>query len=261
MEVSTPFRQNLRRRSLLNVSAVSSPLRKSTVGGADVSLLEPADDEKERTNRRSMVAMQRRLTNITSSSMSPLVDSNPIIDESQIKDHLRICTKLYTENRISAKNAWQLHVIDVMRKIASTDNANVLQVAGSSLDIGAKVYGLRVDDVHAKGLQLASSMAKSNEKQTNEENEEDGNTSLDQQQRKRSAKKKTKKLAADKRNVVIKEEKNLYGSIKHVESVVFSTKENIDVSATDNLFTHKLPTNPASHQFMLLYVFIQKYLV
>jgi hypothetical protein len=98
MEVSTPFRQNLRRRSLLNVSAVSSPLRKSTVGGADVSLLEPADDEKERTNRRSMVAMQRRLTNITSSSMSPLVDSNPIIDESQIKDHLRICTKLYTEN-------------------------------------------------------------------------------------------------------------------------------------------------------------------
>jgi hypothetical protein len=189
MEVSTPFRQNLRRRSLLNVSAVSSPLRKSTVGGADVSLLvvnqlsqykvllslylkEPADDEKERTNRRSMVAMQRRLTNITSSSMSPLVDSNPIIDESQIKDHLRICTKLYTENRISAKNAWQLHVIDVMRKIASTDNANVLQVAGSSLDIGAKVYGLRVDDVHAKGLQLASSMAKSNEKQTNEENGE-----------------------------------------------------------------------------------------
>jgi hypothetical protein len=59
-----------------------------------------------------------------------------------------------------------------MRKIASTDNANVLQVAGSSLDIGAKVYGLRVDDVHAKGLQLASSMAKSNEKQTNEENGE-----------------------------------------------------------------------------------------
>jgi hypothetical protein len=59
-----------------------------------------------------------------------------------------------------------------MRKIASTDNANVLQVAGSSLDIGAKVYGLRVDDVHAKGLQLASSMAKSNEKQINEENGE-----------------------------------------------------------------------------------------
>ncbi|RZC40771.1 condensin complex subunit 2-like, partial [Asbolus verrucosus] len=121
------------------------------------------DDEHERSNRRNMVAMQRRLTNITSTNSSPLIEINQITDEVEVKDHLRICTKLYTENKISIKNAWELHIIDIIRKITLADNANVLQVAGSSLDI-----------------------------------------------------------------------------------------KNIELSATDNLFTFKLHTNPASHQFMLM---------
>lgn len=138
-----------------------------------------------------------------------------------------------------------------MRKIASTNTANVLQIAGSSLDIGAKVYGLRVDDVYAKGLQLASSLSKIKENENSQVDEQIDDT-MEQETRKRSSRKKVKKLAADKRATIDREEKGLYAPIKQKESIVFGTKENIDISAVDNLFTHKVPVNPETHQFQLL---------
>lgn len=48
--------------------------------------------------------------------------------------------------------------------MSKKQSINTLQVASTSLDIGAKVYGLRVDDLHAEGLKLANSMARFAEK-------------------------------------------------------------------------------------------------
>lgn len=42
-----------------------------------------------------------------------------------------------------------------------------LQIAGTSLDAGAKVYSIRVDDIHLHGLQLANSMARADNKLKN----------------------------------------------------------------------------------------------
>lgn len=36
----------------------------------------------------------------------------------------------------------------------------MLQVAGNSLNIAGKVYGLRVDDLHTESLKLASSLGR-----------------------------------------------------------------------------------------------------
>ncbi|RZB39033.1 Cnd2 domain containing protein, partial [Asbolus verrucosus] len=210
METSTPHSyKDLRRRSLLNTTIVASPLRRNTLGSPHpVVPLDQGrnDDEHERSNRRNMVAMQRRLTNITSTNSSPLIEINQITDEVEIKDHLKICTKLYTENKISIKNAWELHIIDIIRKITLTDNANVLQVAGSSLDISAKVYGFRVDDIHTKGLQLVSSMSRNNsEKESVQDADEDGNKTTTDTQNKQRSTKKRKKLTSDNKNTIDKE--------------------------------------------------------
>lgn len=156
--------------------------------------------------------------------------------------------------RISAKNAWQLHVIDVIKKIARNDTKiNVLQVAGSSLDIGTKVYGLRVDDVHSKCLQLVNTISKNDERQAqlNDGNETNDRT-MNPEERRANTRKKAKKLTADKKNIIDREGKTIFAPIKKIESVVFATKENIEVSATDNLFTNKLHIDPSSHKFMLL---------
>lgn len=41
-------------------------------------------------------------------------------------------------------------------------NKDSLQVAGTSLDVSAKIYGIRVDDIHTEILKLASNMARVN---------------------------------------------------------------------------------------------------
>lgn len=50
-------------------------------------------------------------------------------------------------------------MIDIIKRITSGDTENIFQVAGTSLDIGTKVYSLRVDDIYERGLKLVSKMS------------------------------------------------------------------------------------------------------
>ncbi|EFA00571.1 Condensin complex subunit 2-like Protein [Tribolium castaneum] len=241
-ENATPPRRDALRRSVLNFS---TPLRKSTAASATPSM-EPHDEEKERSGRRSMVVLLKRLSSIP----SPSVETGHLLSEREIQDQLRICTKLYSENRISSRNAWELHIIDAIRKIVSQNQANLMQVAGSSLDVGSKIYSLRIDDAHNKAIQLASNVGKSDRKQA--QAAEDDNVTENPREKRRQVRKKVLKILADKKTIIDEEGKSLFGPIKPMESVVFATKENIEVSAIDNLLTSKVPVNPASHKFMLL---------
>lgn len=63
--------------------------------------------------------------------------------------------------KINTKNAWKLQIIDLLKPLCEkSGNKDTLQIASTSIDICAKVYGIRVDDVHSNGLKLASSMAR-----------------------------------------------------------------------------------------------------
>lgn len=68
--------------------------------------------------------------------------------------------------KITTKNAWKLVIIDLLKPICQKVSQDTLQVAGTSIDISAKVYGIRVDDIHSDSLKLASNMARMSEKQT-----------------------------------------------------------------------------------------------
>jgi len=57
----------------------------------------------------------------------------------------------------------------------SKGKSDVLKVAGNSLNIAGKVYGLRVDDLHTESLKLASSLAR-NFASKKKGNNDDGNT-------------------------------------------------------------------------------------
>lgn len=49
------------------------------------------------------------------------------------------------------------------------DNPDILKVAGSSLEVAGKVYGIRVDDLHAAGLKLASTLARNDSKKSTQQ--------------------------------------------------------------------------------------------
>lgn len=53
-----------------------------------------------------------------------------------------------------------MEIIDLLKPICQKVSKDTLQVASTSIDISAKVYGIRVDDIHSDGLKLASSMAR-----------------------------------------------------------------------------------------------------
>lgn len=68
-------------------------------------------------------------------------------------------------------NAWSLKIIDYLHKVANKES---LQVAGTSLDVSARVLGVRIDNVHTEGMQLASSIIKSANKPSEEHGTENG---------------------------------------------------------------------------------------
>lgn len=61
-------------------------------------------------------------------------------------------------------------------------------------------------------------------------------------------KKKAKKRVNNRQKCTIEsDDKKLFASFKEVEVVTFNTQEDIDVSATDNLFSMKQFINPSTH--------------
>ena len=83
----------------------------------------------------------------------------------QLSEHYANCMKLSAENKINAKNAFHLQLIDYMtemmrKKASDMDN---FQAASCALDASAKIYAYRVDSVHNDTLKLAGGVGKTNE--------------------------------------------------------------------------------------------------
>ncbi|CAH0547136.1 unnamed protein product [Brassicogethes aeneus] len=247
----TPLRSNdLRRRTLLQTRIMASPLQRSVPNNPTLNM-EIVNDESERLNRRSLVDMQRRLSNIPQ-LQSPLNESTKFLGEQEMKDHFQICTKLFSENKITTKNAWQLHIIDLLRHMSQKSNSDTLQVASTSLDISAKVYGIRVDDIHSDGLKLASSMARASEKQLPQISNIDDNFECNDEKSQEKKIKKKKRLTSGDKNTISKDPSSLIAPLPILESVFFSTRTNAESNAIDNLFTNTLKMDNSGYKFMLL---------
>lgn len=190
---STPKSSNSRKRtSLLRELYSNSSVNaaNSTSSATDVSI-QQTNDELERSHRRSEVGRQRRLSEaqIQSSPSTPVNYTN----RQELVEQMQTCIKMHLENKINKNNAWNLRIIDMMqvmmRKAYGTEK-DALPLGTSALDLSAKVYGIRVDDIHHQGLKLASTMTRlGNQEQGNSDSQDDG---VDQQPGKnRKAKKQT----------------------------------------------------------------------
>ncbi|XP_008978310.3 condensin complex subunit 2 isoform X1 [Callithrix jacchus] len=127
------------------------------------------DDEKERLQRR-----RSRVFDLQFSTDSPCLLASPSsrsIDVSatipkftntQITEHYSTCIKLSTENKITTKNAFGLHLIDFMSEILKqkdTEPTN-FKVAAGTLDASTKIYAVRVDAVHADVYRVLGGLGK-----------------------------------------------------------------------------------------------------
>ncbi|XP_050080254.1 condensin complex subunit 2 isoform X1 [Anopheles maculipalpis] len=155
-------------------TSTSTPLRKS-----DASRLfrtpqsvvrEPAnDDEAERRNRRSVATLN---------------DSSMAAEENE---NIKMCLKLYSDNKMSKDNAWSLTIIDSFATLMARHSKSLqnFQVAGSTLEASTKVYGLRVDSVHTDVMRMCSELTRQtaramNNNPADEDDPEDGQGAGDQ---------------------------------------------------------------------------------
>uniref|UniRef100_A0A6J0SLG3 Condensin complex subunit 2 n=1 Tax=Pogona vitticeps TaxID=103695 RepID=A0A6J0SLG3_9SAUR len=128
------------------------------------------DDEQERKRRR-----RSRVVDLQFSTESPLslqspsskqaetsLPAIPQLSNAQIADHYSTCIKLSTENKITTKNAFGLHLIDYMTEILKQKDSELtnFKVAAGTLDASAKIYAVRVDAVHADVYRVLGGLGK-----------------------------------------------------------------------------------------------------
>ncbi|XP_005505306.2 condensin complex subunit 2 isoform X1 [Columba livia] len=129
------------------------------------------DDERERLQRRRSKAADLRLGSIDSPQAvsSPLTrqveawqPALPQWTNAQISDHYSTCLKLSTENKITMKNAFGLHLIDYINQILKQRNSELtnFKVAAGTLDASAKIYAMRVDVVHTDTYKVLGGLGK-----------------------------------------------------------------------------------------------------
>lgn len=231
MNTSTPLNNPSRRRLLQN--SIDSPLTNNL------------NDEAERSSRRLEVSK----SSTNSGQNEAVIFTRP--DEA--KKHLDICTKLYAENKINAKNIWHLQVIDALQSLSKKKQDNILQIAGPSLEIGAKIYGMRVDEVHAATLRLARSMARHNPEESDGEGsgaEEDKATGDMNETLQKKKKKKCRLMKA--KNCVAKDQESLLAPVPKLTPVLFSDRTAADMNTIESLCTNILPMHKYGHELMLL---------
>ncbi|XP_030647673.1 condensin complex subunit 2 [Chanos chanos] len=134
------------------LSATSTPLLDSLQGN---------DDEQERRQRRRSKVTD--LHGIADSSINDSVGHSatgtpaavPKLSTAQISEHYSTCIKLSTENKITTKNAFGLHLIDYMADILKQKDSELnFKVAAGTLDASTKIYAVRVDAVHADAYRV-----------------------------------------------------------------------------------------------------------
>jgi len=92
------------------------------------------------------------------------------LSNAQLAEHYQHCLKLSAENKVSAKNAFNLQLIDWMaqaivkkRKHGMEGEVDMsdFQIAAGTLDASTKIYAFRVDSVYNDVFKLASGLGQS----------------------------------------------------------------------------------------------------
>ncbi|NXT35519.1 CND2 protein, partial [Pelecanoides urinatrix] len=152
-------------------AASPAPRSLSSTGTPVLAECPGNDDEREKRQRRRSRAADLQL----GSTDSPLGLASPAPRQAeawlpalpqwtnaQISDHYSTCIKLSTENKITTKNAFGLHLIDYMTEILKQKDSELtnFKIAAGTLDASAKIYAVRVDAVHADTYKVLGGLGK-----------------------------------------------------------------------------------------------------
>lgn len=156
----------------------------------------------------------------------------------QVRDGIAECIKLNTQNKINIKNAFSLSMIDFMMYMVKNRDEGLgnLQVASTTLDVSAKIYGLRVDSLHHDTMKMVGHFDQQEKDNKDEEadndNENGSINEMNQPERKKKKKKSSTKILVTIESLQCKPEKI------SLEPPMFG---DTDCQTTDMLYEAMLP--------------------
>ena len=230
---------------LTNSQSPVSPLRRRSsiipAASVDVSGTEN-DDEAERKTRR----LEKQVPQVVPSkdkrrSLSLSLASGEL-SNLQIAEKVSQCMKLSVENKINTKNAFSLEMIDFMNTLIKKKDPKMsnLQVASTSLDVSAKIYGFRVDRVHQDVMKMMGGMNLQEKKKDRErDQEDDADNQENEGQEDNGAKVKKKKKKRSKQQIISNVD-FLRGVVETVNPTSLMMDEQ-DSQTTDMLYQARLP--------------------
>jgi len=167
--------RRLKRRSSLGLTGRKDTTAETTPAEVNtpVPFTQATDDEEERRARN----IQRRHRHLEAGmSDSPELQRQDSagrrsvgagsggglssLTAAQLAEHYNNCIKLSAENKISAKNAFNLQLIDYMASMIKKKESDMdnFQVAAGTLDASTKIYAYRVDSVYGDTLKIAGGL-------------------------------------------------------------------------------------------------------
>ncbi|KAM9393042.1 condensin complex subunit 2 [Pholidichthys leucotaenia] len=164
------------------------------------------DDEQERRQRRRSRVIDLQSSNDSACNESASHSSVgtpaaiPKLSNAQISEHYSTCIKLSTENKITTKNAFGLHLIDYMADILKQKDSEPtnFKVAAGTLDASTKIYAVRVDAVHADAYRVLGGLgAETKPGEDHEPKEEDKGNEGDEVTAKQPKKKRPPKKTVE----------------------------------------------------------------
>lgn len=126
---------------------------------------------------------------------------------------------------------------------------NSLQDAGTSLDISARIYGIRVDDVYADGMKLASMMAENaNKNQQLEIDEEHGDSNREGEGV--TKKKQAKRKRHGRKSTIVTDENSLLEDISQINPSYYQHPKQ-KRNPIENFYTSKLRMDHGAFRFLI----------
>ncbi|KAK0043252.1 condensin complex subunit 2 [Biomphalaria pfeifferi] len=113
--------------------------------------------KRERRRKSQAFDIHRRVLGSPSTASPSSTELNGLTS-AELASNYANCIKLSTENKITSKNAFGLHLIDYITELLKKKKLDNFQVASSTLDASAKIYAGRVDFIHSSAYKMVASL-------------------------------------------------------------------------------------------------------
>ncbi|VDL18343.1 unnamed protein product [Hymenolepis diminuta] len=138
-------------------------LRFNGLDDSFLGLNEQNNDDVERMARRRsrLLEPHPEVINSPAHDTARRAIASQAVPRTQVGEHYGNCIRLAAENKITYKNAFDLHLIDYMGEMIKKEDFTSFRMASSSLDASAKIYAGRVDAVHQETYKVLTGLGRS----------------------------------------------------------------------------------------------------